>query len=421
VAPGLLPGDRTGRARVESALQRARAGRCTHRLDPLAVARALGAVSTRFLDPSDPLRREAIRRLAGSTGIHEAGVAAGLDHSFRQWRAPALEALVHAELGPDRERWEGPERLLVVSAGNVPTPLAFDVMCGLLVGAGVVVKPSTREPEMAELFVEALESRAPHLARAVAIASFDGRDRAALEAALVSVDAVIANGSDASVAQVRALAPPGVPVIARGTRLSIGAVSLDGLSSAQAGELAQRAALDVALWEQQGCLSPVAIVVAPAPNLSAHDFARELDEALAKLERDLPLATGDIALRAAMAASVEDLCARALGHPAFTVVSRRVLVDGRGEPVLPLAGRHVFILPTDSALAPPPAVQAWSGRLSAVALEAPPAVRGVAVRAYARLGATRFCRFGALQSPPARWHHDGQDVLRPLVRWLDVE
>ena len=39
----------------------------------------------------------------------------------------------------------------------------------------------------------------------------------------------------------------------------------------------------------------------------------------------------------------------------------------------------------------------------------------------AALGFSRICPIGKMQSPPLDWHHDGQRVLAPLVRWVDFE
>ena len=42
-------------------------------------------------------------------------------------------------------------------------------------------------------------------------------------------------------------------------------------------------------------------------------------------------------------------------------------------------------------------------------------------RAVAGLGVSRICPVGRMQLPPATWHQDGQQVLAPLVRWIDGE
>ena len=39
----------------------------------------------------------------------------------------------------------------------------------------------------------------------------------------------------------------------------------------------------------------------------------------------------------------------------------------------------------------------------------------------AALGFSRMCAIGKMQQPPPDWHHDGQRVLAPLVRWVDCE
>jgi hypothetical protein len=36
-------------------------------------------------------------------------------------------------------------------------------------------------------------------------------------------------------------------------------------------------------------------------------------------------------------------------------------------------------------------------------------------------GGSRVCPLGAMQLPPLAWRRDGQEPIRSLLRWVDVE
>jgi hypothetical protein len=43
------------------------------------------------------------------------------------------------------------------------------------------------------------------------------------------------------------------------------------------------------------------------------------------------------------------------------------------------------------------------------------------VRAAAAGGASRVCALGRMQLPPLEWRRDGQDPIRSLLRWIELE
>ena len=111
---------------------------------------------------------------------------------------------------------------------------------------------------------------------------FAGSDRDCVDA-LLGADCVVASGSDETIASVAAQVQPPRRLVSYGHRLSVAAVAAD-----RPADSAARLAEDVALWDQLGCLSPLAVFVADRDRGEAAAFGAELAEALADLEERWP-------------------------------------------------------------------------------------------------------------------------------------
>ena len=395
------------------------------------IAASLGRVSARWLDPDDPIRNEALRVLPATSGLSPAVLAAGFDRSFSAWSERALLDLLSAELGPHRSqdaflphasaltRPLGPSLVLVVGASNLPTPLAFDVMCALLVRGAVLVKPPSDEPLFADLFRRSIAEVDPALGACVAVRTWPGGSAAHEAAALASADAIIATGEDDSVLSLRARAPVTIRFVGRGSRLSVGLVGREALTEAGLSDLAARAALDIALWDQRGCLSPVAWLIEDGGEVGPEQFAHALDAALAELGASLPEGTLPVHARVAAAEERARIEAREIaGEP--VLLAGRVLVEWSG-PLSIAPARTAALRVVSSLEGALPLLEPFAGRLSNVLLEVGCDREAALVDRLLALRPTRLCPVGLAQSPPAAWHHDGEPVLLPLLRFVDWE
>jgi hypothetical protein len=228
---------------------------------------------------------------------------------------------------------------------------------------------------------------------------------------------MIVFGSDETIAHFRALCRPEQTFLGYGHQLSIGVVFDDPNYASVA-----PAARDVAVFDQQGCLSPQVLYIRSGAGLDPREYASRMAAELERIEqidsrRDLPPA-GAARLRAFR----EELAfLQANGEPIELWESSRstawtVVFDSRpGFPVSPL-DRTIFIKPLPEDLAPELApvrrhlstVGVWP--LSPDHLET-----------AAAAGASRICALGEMQRPPLTWLQDGRPVLSPLVRWISVE
>ncbi len=278
---------------IAAALVREADARRPH-LKTARLVATLGAVADAWCDPEDPYRAAAERWLPAVTGYAPGMVAAALDRLFRSLRAVALEKLLKSEVG--HLRAPGPRLLAVIASGTVFPPAIVGATSALLLRSPVIVKTASAEPVLAPLWAGSLAARDPELASLVAVLGWPRTDTALTQALLGAADRVLGYGDDATMAAIRATMPPGAHLVAHGHKVSAAIISARALE-ADAGGLARRLAREVALYDQQGCLSPHTVFVVESANSSpvaaAPAFADLLAAELAALAGRWPLAPPD--------------------------------------------------------------------------------------------------------------------------------
>jgi hypothetical protein len=413
----------TARAKVESALARLREAGAVLRAGSLAeVHRALGDVLDAWRAPGSPWQAELVQRLPACTGFSPETVRRGLALGLAPYGGEALRELVRSELGgpPGLDPaasayWAGFETTAAVLAGAIPLPTVVSIVAPLALGSPVLVKPSAFDPVTTPLLVRALAERMPALGECVEVIDFRRDDEGALDA-LCCADCVVATGSDEAVAALGARVRGERRFVAHGHRYSVALIGAldDGHALLRA---ARGLALDVALWDQLGCLSPVAVYVLDDPAL-ARRLAEALATALAALERRMPrgrIAPAAAALvtreraEAEMRAAASDAEASVHAGPgtSWTVVCE----TGLARRPAPLH-RFVRVQCVDAGV-----LETLRGEpLAAVAVAGDEPTRRALSGALAESGVSRICAPGRLQTPPLEWPRGGLGVLTSLAR-----
>ena len=300
-----------------------------------------------------------------------------------------------------------PARILHVLSGNTPAAALQTILRGLLLGSGNFCKlPSGGIPE-----VDAFRARLP---RALAERLHVSRELPSswLEAA----DAAVIFGRDETVSALRAALPPGIPILEHGHKLTLAVVFDDPDFRSVRG-----AANDVSVFDQQGCLSPHTIFVREKGALTAGGYAQRLAREMARCEKHTPRDTLTLSEANSIRTLREETAFRAAnGEPLELLASKgtawTVIVDRTAPLPLSPLNRVIFVKPLPATLTP--MLAAHREHLSTCGIWPMNAAnRDIA----AALGFTRICAIGKMQSPPLDWHHDGQPVLAPLVRWVDYE
>ena len=386
---------RTTRARLAEAGLRLRERPRERTLDSLA--RLLEA----WRAPGSHWQDRLVEALPAATGFRQETIREGLARGLEDWTGDALHQVVAGELESLGSNAEGFAQTSVLLAGSIPMPTITSLMAPLLLHSPVLAKPASRDPVTAYLFAECLRDIDPELGAAIEMVPFSSEDPASLRAFLES-ECIVATGSDETVASVAANVRANARLVTHGHRLSVAVVGP---------EHAEATALDVALWDQLGCLSPVAVYCESA---RVEVFAQALADALAEIETRLPRGELPTAAAAAIRRERDEAEMRRAGG---------IEVSLRGDAEL----RWTVVREADTRWRPAPLhrfvrVHPVHDREELLQALAPlaPHLAGISTHLseaeLAPLGAARICRPGCLQAPPLAWHHDGQPLLAPLAR-----
>lgn len=385
----------------------------------------LDRVTARWLDPLDPVRQEAEREMASSTGLAPAMIRRGLDDMIR--RVQGIGAALDADLGTrealDGFCWRapgvlsrawGPGLLTCIFSGNVPGLPAFDMAMGLALKSAVLVRPPAEEPVFASLFARSVMEEDEGLGRCLGVVRWGHEETWPYEQA----GAVLAYGSDQTIGAVRRLVPPGVRFVGHGHKISFACVAREACDV----DAARRLAYDVTMYDQQGCVSPHMAFVERGGALSPSSFAQAVGEELERLSREMPRrklsAAEAMAVRGARdeAEFTADAVHGSKGDLAWAVI------HNEAPAFLPSTlNRLLRTFAVDSLAQVGPVVAPHAGYLQTVAYAGPPERRAEVAEALGALGVSRVCQVGRVQEPGALWRHDGHPTVGSLVRWTDIE
>jgi len=353
-----------------------------------------------FLDPASPERRALDPNLARLCRLSPEGLAAGLEAvlgGVRRETAAALFAAAEGKTAP-----EAP--VLVVLASNLPALAVQPLLPALALRRPVLLKSPSAEPLFAPAFLGALIRREPRLEGALAATAWRGGDTLLEAPVLAAAETILAYGDAPALADLEKRAPG--KVIGYGPKTSLAVVG-EGIDFES---VAEGLARDIALFDQRGCLSVVAVYTAG----DADALAARLEEALADRARAWPPGPADPAVQAGVQQIRLEAEMRGLRSTRLPLAAGTVLVDP--DPAFrPTPGlRSVRIHPLPDLESLTALLAPWQGRLQGAAL----AGEGVwkLISKLEALGISRCAASGDLQSPDARWHNGGIDPLEALSR-----
>jgi hypothetical protein len=312
---------------------------------------------------------------------------------------------------------------LVILAGNLPALAVQSLLPALALRRPALLKSSSAEPLFAPAFLAALVRREPRLGGALAAAAWPGGDEALEAPVLAGCGRVLAYGGEEAVAGLARRAPG--KVIAYGPKLSLAALGRDIAPGAVAAGLAR----DVALFDQRGCLSIVA-VYREGTTADAAALGRALAAALAERARAWPPGPADPAALGAVQQLRLEAAMRGVECSAGLPLAAGTVVVEPDPALRPGPGlRTVAVHPLPDLAALPEILAPWKGRLQGAALAGEPGwslaasrsieslaseSTGALVGELGTLGISRFAAPGELQSPDAAWFNGGIDPLAAL-------
>jgi len=404
----------------------------------------LGAVAHDWLQDDYPFRKLALERGPAATGFPRATLADGLDAFFRELTHENLHALILQDLGyarrldalvaSDSERQSrhaalalGPELLLHITAGNIPSPALSSIVLGFLVRSAQFVKCVRGSSLLPRLFAHSLHEVEPKLASCLEIAEWPGGTAALEEPLFAEADCVTATGSDETIATIRRRLPQRTRLLGYGHQVSFGFVTRDALHGYGVTKLVAASAEDVVAWNQMGCLSPHVFYVQSGGAVSPEQFAEQLAKELSGREATHPrgeLTVDESAVislkrdfyRVRAAAECQTRIWHSEDSTAWTVV-----FEGDARFQVSCLNRFIYVKAVADLAEALQNAESVRDKTSTVGLAAPgPDARELATQ-LAHWGVTRICPLGQMQRPPLTWRHDGRPALGDLVTWTNWE
>jgi hypothetical protein len=333
----------------------------------LAVARRWLAAARRIYDE----RARLVPALVRSTGLTPEGV----DLGFASLERDATDAELRALVGAAGEA----RHVHVVLSANVFVAPLRAIALASAAAPRVTVRPSSRDPVLAEALLEAFADPAVTIAGGQGIP--DGADR------------VDIYGRDETIAAVGAGARAGVAIRGHGTGLGVAWVAVGD----PVDEAAAAIAADVVPFDQRGCLSPRIVLVEGAAERVAA-LAKRLDAELRAWSSRVPRgpltaeeATDAVRWRDALAFAgmLRDAPDHAVAQVAVASLDGRVIAPF----AVPPSGRHVLLAGVTDRAAGARALAAIAPFVVTVG------ARAEGARELAPSGA-RLARLGSMQRPP---------------------
>jgi len=347
-------------------------------------------------------------------------IAAACSHEdIQQWTGPItvndLNAWLNSELGnefaldqfiphgPLQSKAIAPKCVLHIVSGNTPHAAFQSLIRGLLIGSHNIVKiPSAG----LDPFTNALKHFPEALGELIEIhTTLDDEE-------WCRADAIIAIGSDESIAAIHQQVKPHQHFIAHGHKISI-AIAYDDLGTA-----ARLAARDVSLFNQQGCLSIHAIYTLGDSQHFAELLAIEM-ESFSLHNPPEPISTSEAG---AIRNLRETVRFHASNDPSVKLwestdnLNWTVIHDTNPTLQHSCLNRCVYVKPLPSTL-DTGILGNESAYLSTIAIHPFDIAKA---KSLEQLPAHRICPLGESQQPSLFWHHDGIATIASLVKWKDI-
>lgn len=391
-----------------------RAGRGLRVCPVDARARWLEQSAELLRDENSVLARELRERLPEETGLSPEMVFWGLRTSLRTVAQGTLERMVREAKLAGAHVHEPISLLAIVLAGNLFAAALRAMFVPLLFGVPVVAKASSRDSAFAEILCRALRQVDPSLGRAAQVFVFAGGDLAGEEALLKQAEAVSIYGSDDTVTAIAERLGGRIPVIAHGHGVSMAFCGRASLSPPDLDRTIERLAIDVAAYDQRGCLSPQWIFVEESESMRAESFAELLSQrGLQALSVRLPRGPLPPAIGAAQAQWRG--VAEAMGT-LLVGTEHAVAVAREQAPRWSPGYRNVTIVPVRDADEAIERMRPFSRQIKCIGATADGLEELRRSLEHDRSNQAFVCEIGSMQTPPFDALADGRPAWEGLLR-----
>ena len=350
----------------------------------------------------EPVPARIVANLSRASGLAAENLRAGIRSQFSGLQQVQREA----------RTWRLPEgkapRVAIVAAGNIPGVAIAPAVLLAAAGCPVVVKQAGSDRWLLAWLLQAFRARYPGVATGIS-AGYWPPHSAELAGLLQTAEVILAFGSDATIGELQQRFPG--KVLGFGHKFSVALLAPEIFSA----EIAAALALDIALFDQGGCLSAQAVFVLGRQSMAldvGRRLAQSLQEAMARLGRGRLQTAPKMRLHSAL--DRLDL----LDVAYFSPETRQfcVAVPPRFDPELLIGHNVVQVVAVPSLAALQQTLQPFAKHLQGIALAVGAKAFPRHAQTLAEIGFSYISPPGRLQAPPLDWPNGG--VLLPEVAFL---
>lgn len=376
-------------------------------------AKSLGRLSRKWLNKNNLYRLEAIQKLCRNSNYTKAMIEKMLDGLFSEITERNVQKLI-------KKKSKSPKKILHFFSSTSPEAAIQSVVLGILGGSENFLKLSSRDQGFLDIYLDSLKKENLELYSKNHLLA--GSDSSVLKKLYSEVDAVIAYGSDESIAQIKKELPPRVLFVGCGHRFSFSVISKSVLKQEKMNSLIPRVAQDIWFMDQRGCLSSLILFVEKRGEVLPEKLSSHLAQYFKKscFNKDLKVSAG----RAANHEKLRQfsMLQRIKGKKVFLWQSEPrgvwsvFFMEKLSKELLSQAGEQRILISTFSKFEEILCfLKLYKQKLQGAALEAGKAEETKWEKNLKTLGVSRVCRAGYLQRPPLHWKHDGNEKLFPFL------
>jgi len=381
------------------------------------IIQTLAGISKCWCLESYSLRKKALDLMPKNTGFSREIIAKGIDLTFSKITREVLTDYCSNEL----DTFFKPASGLIghVAPGSLFAPAVQSLFHGLLIQSPNFIRTSERDLHFPVLLARSLTDADLELTDVLAVAHWSSANMGLNRTFAEEADSLVVYGSDATLEEWRRLQPPSKRFIGFGNRLSVGFISQRGLEHLD--ETAAAAAMDVALYDQQGCLSPHCFYLENPSTRQWTAFGTRLAEELRRLDSELPIGTlsreqelviGSLRQNQIWASSQDPERCRVW----FSKTSPWTVLFEKDHEFLPSClDRTIWLRPIQDFNALGNALDGWRGNLQCLGTDLSNEELHGNIPMLRNLGFTRICALGSMQAPPITWPNGGSSLLKQLT------
>jgi long-chain-fatty-acyl-CoA reductase len=377
---------------------------------------------------SSQLKKEAIENLTHMTGYSKEMVELSMQQIDAMISKNYIESVLDYDLGNKHliDEWIGRGEafvhcqprgtLLHILAGNAPVISIMSLMSGIMTKNANIVKLPSRDLVTLSYFVQIFAQVDPNhpITKSTSVVYWPSSDNETTDSFISMANAICVWGDLDAIHAIKSKPHINREVISFGPRRGIHLIGKEVHTSKEIHLIAQKAAHDLVVFDQEGCFSPqLAFIEGSRENAVA--YANALQNALDEETKKFP--KGAMTLQQAASITHARAYSSFLGHHVahrnnfdYTIIVPHTIEQTRSHPL----GRTIFLIPVKELK---DAVPHIGGETQVVAVE--PFHRAKELREELTIkGVDRITHLGKMAYFAHGAPHEGIYPLSRLVRWV---